>query len=39
MLKMTTFHASVRIRDAESDIWMNIILEYNTCVIKPHKHR
>ena len=38
MLKMPIFHASVHTHDAESDISMNMILKYNTCIIKPHKH-
>ena len=39
MLKMPIFHASVHIYDAESDIFMNIILKYNTYIIKSHRHR
>ena len=38
MLKMPICHASVHTHDAESDMCMNIILKYNTCVIKPHRH-
>ena len=36
MLKMPIFHASVQTHDAESDICMDIILKYNTCIRKPH---
>ena len=38
MLKMPIFHASVHTHDAESDIFMNIILKYSTYMIKSHKH-
>ena len=33
MLKMPIFRASVCSHDAESEICMNIILKYNTCII------
>ena len=38
MLKMQILHASVHTNDAESDIFMNIILKYSTCMIKSHRH-
>ena len=38
MLNMPIFHAPVHTHDAEFDISMNIILKYDTCIIKPQKH-
>ena len=37
MLKMSIFHISVQTHDAESDIYMNIILKHNTCIIKANR--
>ena len=34
MFKMAIFHASVHTHDAESGISINMILKYNTCIIK-----
>ena len=38
MLKMPIFHASVHTHDAEYDIFMNVILKYNTYIVKPQRH-
>ena len=38
MLKMSIFLASVHTHDAESDIFINIVLKYNAYIIKPHRH-
>ena len=37
-LKCPIFHASVHTHDAESDASMDIILKYNTCMIKPYRY-
>ena len=36
---MHIFESSMHTHDAKSEICMNVIFKYNTCILKPYRHQ